>query len=366
MPAYPGDETSVRVPIPVLLNAARATLSATGMPGDHAGLLAGCLVHADRRGVHSHGLAHLEYYVRLLLSGGVDPGGRPRLTADTGAALKVDGGNSIGHIGMAFAMQQAITRARQTGVALAAVGNSNHCGALYYFAAMAADHDMIGLCSTNAMPTMAPVGGRDRVVGLSPLSIAIRGKRHRFLLDTSFGESARGKIAIYAQRGYALPPGWATDAAGRPTTDASAALEGLIQPIGRHKGIGLGMAMGMIASLLSDAAYGSELGDLVHGALAGRDGHFCMAMNIAAFAPVEVVRARVDAILMEARNVRRIEGCDRVYTPGELGDELEARSASEGVPLHGEQIAGMLRAAQAAGADVAALLPFAAAAAQGR
>src|SRR5204862_321434 len=79
------------------------------------------------------------------------------------------------------------------------------------------------------------------------------------------GATAHGKIRVYHQKGAALPAGWAFDADGRPTTAAAAALDGLIQPVGGHKGIGLAVVTGILSTLLSGAAYGTELGNMVDG-----------------------------------------------------------------------------------------------------
>lgn len=77
---------------------------------------------------------------------------------DEGAYLVVDGGNSMGQIGASFAMEQALACAATTGIAAVAVHGSNHCGAMAYYAMQARPHDMIGLATTNALPTMAPLG----------------------------------------------------------------------------------------------------------------------------------------------------------------------------------------------------------------
>ena len=117
------------------------------------------------------------------------------------------------------------------------------------------------------------------------------------------GATAHGKIRVYRQKGSPLPEGWVSDANGQPTTDATQALSGLIQPIGQHKGVGLGMAIGMMASLLSDAAYGTELGNMVEGPRPGLDGHFFAAIDIAAFQDVESFKNRVDAVIDEVHRI---------------------------------------------------------------
>src|SRR5207253_10158892 len=103
----------------------------------------------------------------------IDPRGRPRVVREAAAATLVDGGNSMGQIGATFAMRRAIERARTTNVAVAAVRGSNHCGAMAYYARLALAEDMIGLATTNALPTMAPWGAIDKILGINPLAVAI-------------------------------------------------------------------------------------------------------------------------------------------------------------------------------------------------
>jgi LDH2 family malate/lactate/ureidoglycolate dehydrogenase len=176
------------------------------MTGEDAALLAETLASADLRGVHSHGVLRLPEYVEKLLGKRVDPRGRPQVVRDSGSALVVDGGNSMGQIGSVFAMRRAIERARASGVA-AAVRGSNHCGAMAYYAMLALPGDMIGLATTNALPTVAPWGGTDKIVGINPLAGAIpAGEEPPVVLDAAFSYSSHGKIRVYHQKGQPIPP----------------------------------------------------------------------------------------------------------------------------------------------------------------
>src|SRR5439155_23908725 len=172
-----------------------------------------------------HGVLRGPEYVQKLRRGGVDPRGRPRVVREMGPCLVVDGGNAMGQIAAHFAMARAIERAELHGIAAAAVRGSNHCGAMAYFASQALGRDMIGLATTNALPTMAPWGGAERLLGINPLAIAIPADQERpIVYDAAFSGSAHGKIRVYQQRGLPIPEGWALDASGDPTTDASAAI----------------------------------------------------------------------------------------------------------------------------------------------
>jgi ureidoglycolate dehydrogenase (NAD+) len=262
----------------------------------------------------------------------------------------------MGQIGSTFAMRQVIERARTTGVAAAAVGGSNHCGAMAYYAMMALPEDMIGLATTNALPTMAPWGGIDRILGINPLSVAIpAGEEIPIVYDAAFSYSARGKIEVYHQKGLQIPSTWAFDAEGRPTTDPAKALEGLLQPIGEYKGTSLALIMGILSAVLSGASYGTELGDLEKGAKAGQDGHFFMALKIAAFEDVARFKRRVDGIIRQIRNGRKAPGFDRIYSPGELEAETEIKYRKEGIPLNEDTLKGIITAAEQLGVDASSI-----------
>lgn len=324
-----------RVDAGALRDLIAAIFARHGMSDADAALLADSLVEADLRGVHSHGVLRVPEYVHKLAAGGVNPRGQPFVARDSGACLVIDGDNSMGQIGAAFAMARAIERAQTSGIAAAAIRGSNHCGAMAYFAMQALPHDMIGLATTNALPTMAPWGGAERVLGINPLGIAVpAGEERPIVYDAAFAATAHGKIRVYQQKGLPLPEGWATDAEGRPTTDPAAAITGLLMPIGGFKGTGLAMIMGILSSMLSGAAYGTELGSMESGPRAGADGHFVMAIRVGAFEDAAEFKRRVDGAIRQVRACRRAPGVERIYAPGEL--EFAAREANlrDGIPLN--------------------------------
>lgn len=317
-----------------------------------AALLADSLVQADLGGVHSHGILRVPEYVEKLTQGGVDPRGRPRVARQVGGCAVVDGGNSMGQIGACFAMKHAIESARIHGIGASAVRGSNHCGAMAYYTEMALEHDMIGFATTNALPTMAPWGGAERVLGINPLSVAVPAGRERpIVYDAAFSGSAHGKIRVYQQKGLPIPDGWATDRDGRPTTDPGAAVDGLLLPIGGYKGAALAMIMGVLSSMLSGAAYGTELGDMERGPAAGRDGHFLAAISVAAFEDVDRFKARVDAAIDQIHRSRRAPGVARLYAPGEPEALRREQNRRDGIPLNEVTLEDLRRTALGLGVE---------------
>lgn len=302
---------------------------------EDAALLADSLVYADLGGIHSHGVMRVPEYVQKLTVGGVNPQGRPRLVQEVGACLVVDGGNSMGQVGMHFAMQETIQRAQLHGIAAAGVRGSNHSGAMAYYIEQAVAAGMIGLATTNALPTMAPWGGTEKILGINPLGVGIpAGQERPILYDAAFSGSSHGKIRIYQQKGLPLPEGWALDQEGEPTTDPAVAIEGLLAPIGGFKGTGLALIMGILSAMLSGAAYGLELGNMVDGPTPGQDGHFVAAIRVDAFEEMGRFTQRVDKAIQEIHTCRPAAGVERIYVPGEVEQLRRETYRQTGLPLN--------------------------------
>lgn len=337
-------------------DALRATVAkifaSTGMGEADADLLSGTLVASDLRGVPSHGVIHVPGYVGRLTEGGVDPRGRPKVVRRTGGAIRVDGGNSMGQIGARFAMETAIDAAAANGIAMATVGNSNHCGALAYFVELAVAKDMIGIACTNAIPTMAPWGGRDRILGINPIAVGIpAGELPAFVLDMSFSAVSRGKIVVHHQAGRELEDGWALDRSGRPTRNPERALEGLLLPIGGYKGTGLAMVSGILSTLLSGAVFGTGVGSLEDGAVAGADGHALIAVNVAAFEDPDVFHAGIAEVLETIRGSAPLDDAIPVAYPGERAGERVAEGMEKGVPVAARTLLSIAQTCSARGID---------------
>lgn len=327
-----------------------------GMARPDAHLLADSLVYADLGGIHSHGVLRVPEYITKLTQEGVNPQGRPQIVRDNGTCLVVDGDNSMGQIGMQLAMAQVIERAKSYGLAAAGIRGSNHAGAMAYFASMALPYDMIGLATTNALPTMAPWGGVERLLGINPVGIAIpAGEEYPILYDAAFSGSSHGKIRVYHQKEWALPEGWALDQEGRPTTDPVVAIDGLLAPIGGFKGTGLAMIAGIFASMLSGASYGTELGNMEDGPRPGQDGHFVAAIRVEAFEDLNKFKSRVDQAIRQLHACRLAAGFDRIYAPGEKEFLNQEAYRREGIPLNAVTLAELMGAATQVGLEPAQL-----------
>jgi LDH2 family malate/lactate/ureidoglycolate dehydrogenase len=337
----------IRVPIDRLLAFAEALLTSVDVPADDAGLTARILLDADLRGVESHGMAHLvDFYVRGLQHGRINPRPNVHSTREAPAAAAIDGDRGLGFVVGHRAMARAIDMARATGAGMVSAGNSTHYGAGAYYAMMALDHEMIGISMTTGGKLMTAPGGCERAVGLNVFCVAAPTPReYPYVLDMATSVVAAGKLEIAARRGRTIPEGWAVDAEGHPLTDPTKLHPtGALLPLGgapasgAFKGFGLTLMVDIFSAALSDFATTAEGQEPLAAA------HFFGALRIDAFEPVARYMERMDAMIAALK--QRPAGDGEVRIPGELEHALAERRRADGaIPLHPRIIEGYKAAA---------------------
>jgi LDH2 family malate/lactate/ureidoglycolate dehydrogenase len=109
------------------------------------------------------------------------------------------------------------------------------------------------------MPLLAPWGGLEPFVGNNPYAIAFPYKKMPVVLDVANTVTARQRIYSYAREGWELPDGWAMDKEGNPTNDPQEAINGLLMPVGGHKGAGLAVMIDMILGTLCGGGYSRDI-----------------------------------------------------------------------------------------------------------
>jgi LDH2 family malate/lactate/ureidoglycolate dehydrogenase len=216
---------------------------ACGMDVEDAHICADHAVMCDARGVYSHGALRTAIYSRRLLQGGTSPTAKPEVIKKLGATALVDGHNSMGQVSCKFAMDEGIKIAKEQGTSAVLVTGCNHVGACAIYVIQAADADMIGYCWNMASGNvMAPWGGSERQMGNNPYAIALPCQDYpHIVLDMALSLVARGKITMARKTKKPVPPDWALDVDGNPTTDADAGYRGNATACGRVQGLRSGL-----------------------------------------------------------------------------------------------------------------------------
>jgi LDH2 family malate/lactate/ureidoglycolate dehydrogenase len=322
-----------------------------GLPAADARLVAECLVKADLRGVDTHGVVRLPIYLDRLRRGLINP--RPELVPKrvTPVAALLDAQNGFGFLTGLRAMREAIAMAQGFGIGIVAVKRSTHFGMAATYVLPALEAGMISLVFSNASRAMPPWGGREALLGTSPFAAGAPAGEGlpAFLLDMSPAVAARGKIRRALKRGERIPPGYALDGEGRPTTDPEQALKGVVLPIGGPKGSGLSMLMDIFGGVLSGAAFGGGVGDQYKDARPQDVGHFFLAMRPDLFVPLAEYQARMEALIARVRACPPAEGFTEVLIAGEPELRHEAERRRRGIPYSRGEIADLQREAARVG-----------------
>jgi LDH2 family malate/lactate/ureidoglycolate dehydrogenase len=329
---------------------AAAVLSAEGVPEDDARLVADSLVQADMWGHESHGVMRLSSYLKRLAGAVMQPVTEVRVISECGAVAVWDGGDGIGQVIAARAMQAAMQRASEQGVSAISVRNSNHFGTAMYFTRMAPPRGQIAVLMTNASPAMAPWGGTLATVGTNPWSIGAPAGRHPpLLLDIANTSVARGKIFLAQQQGRPIPMGWAADREGEPTTNPGQALAGLLLPMGGHKGYGIAVMIDVLAGVLSGSSFAAAVQGPYQAERRSGCGHLIIALNVSAFIPLHEFNARAEELISQLKSVPPATGHAEIMYPGEPEARAEHRALLEGIGLPAETLAGLEQIARATG-----------------
>jgi LDH2 family malate/lactate/ureidoglycolate dehydrogenase len=314
----------------------RACFERLAVPSDAAAVVADNLVFANLCGVDSHGVIRLKVYCERLRQGGFNPRGQPRMVAETEATAVLDADNGLGAVAAVEAMDRALTKADRTGAGCVSVRRSNHFGACAFYALRAVERGMIGFAATNAGPTMAPTGGRERRLGNNAFAIAVPAGRHPpIVLDMATGAVAWGKIFVAQQTHQKIPSSWALDKHGRPTDDPDVAADGgLIQPFGGYKGYGLSLLIDLLTGVFAGGAFSVHVRTLYEQLDTPSEvAHLCGALRVGGFLPLAEFRARVDAMIDLLKACPLAPGVERIFVPGEIEHETQQRRRAEGIPL---------------------------------
>jgi (2R)-3-sulfolactate dehydrogenase (NADP+) len=238
---------------------ARSVLLRVGTAEPAAMSVARALIRADADGLHSHGLARLKAYSGQVASGKVAGGAVPALETLGPSAARIDAREGFAFPAFDLAIEAMCDMLATTPVAGIAITNSHHFGVAGHHVERLAEKGVVAMVVGNSPAGIAPWGGFRPIFGTNPIAFGFpRTSAPPVVVDLSLSKQARGKVKLAADAGKEIPEGWALDAAGNPTTDATAALGGSMLPLGDAKGAALVLAVEVLAAAITGAHFGFE------------------------------------------------------------------------------------------------------------
>jgi len=307
-------------------------LAASGVPAHKASLAAASLVASNLRGVDSHGVQLLTYYVDQLVSGEMDPRADGRIVSEMGSCVVFDGQNSLGQWVAETCCGHAIRIARERGVGMVSARESNHFGACAWWAQKMRDAGQIGIVMCNASSIVPPWQGKQGRLGTNPICMAAPGP---WLLDMATTTVAANRIfKALINHQPEIPAGWAFDSEGVPTTHTEAAYKGgLLMPLGGYKGSGLAMMVEILCSVLSGGAMCDEVGAIRYRGKQVRTSQMFLAIDVARFLPLEEFTQRMERLVSLMKTTPPAPGYDEVLVAGDPEWRTEADRRANGIPI---------------------------------
>lgn len=322
----------------VAVEALRARLqrlfASAGLSPVSAAHMAEALVDADIEGVPSHGTLQAGRYIRRLLLGSISKADKAEVVVDAQSVAVLDAHHMFGHIAADQAIALALEKARQFGSGVVAVRHGFHFGVAGRYARVAAEAGCVGIAMSNVRPLIPAPGGAEPVVGNNPLAIALpTAGAMPIVLDMAMSEAALAKIRVAQARGESIPPTWAVDAQGVPTTDPAAALGGMLQPMGGAKGFGLAFVIDLMCGLLSNGAWGDAVNGMYADPKLPLDcAYLFIAIDIPHFRSLDDFKREASTGIDRIHNSKRAASTARATVPGERKWEARLKH-TQVVPL---------------------------------
>jgi len=320
------------LPAATLTRFAADIFAAAGVPAERAEAAAQSLIASNLRGVDSHGLQLLPFYIEQILAGEMDPTAGGTVVSESGGCLVFDAQNALGQWVAETCCGHAIRLAAAHGAGIVVARESNHFGAAAWWAQKMRAAGQIGLVFCNASPIVPPWQGREGRIGTNPICMAVPGP---WLLDMATTTVAAGKIfKAFINGKPEIPPGWAFDSRGVPTTDTEAAYhKGMLMPLGGYKGAGLGLMVEILCSVLSGGAMANDVGGIRIRGRQNRCSQCFIAIDIARFMPLEEFTARVEQLVELIKSTPTAPGYDEVLVAGDPEWRTEAERRRNGIPI---------------------------------
>ena len=312
-------------------------LTAGGLSGDEALLIAQNLVSGNLRGYESHGVMRIPQYLTQIAKGDIVPGAQLEVMKETPSLVTSDGHWGFGQVQAGRLIRRLIEKAQSGGVAVGTMIHCAHTGRLGEYCEMAVEAGSVAMVMVNnhgAARRVAPPGGKVARLSTNPIAMGVPNGSQPVVLDFCTCVAAEGKVRVKSIAGQECPDGWLLDSEGQPTNDPNDLYSdppGTILPMGGtqpHKGFGLSLMVEILTGALSGGVCAREvpinpIGNCV----------FMLVLDPAHFGGGSHFASEVSQLIEFIRNCPRIEGVDEIVLPGDPERRSLARKSSEGLTL---------------------------------
>lgn len=302
-----------------------------GFSSENSQLLADTLVDADLRGISSHGIQRLAWYLNMIKKHIIAPQNDPIILKETPTSLLIDANQNMGHIASALAMKKLIKKTKQSVISVAVIRNSNHFGTAGYYSRLAAEAGLIGISNTNTRPLVVPTNAKDAFLGSNAFAFTFPAEPHPFVFDGATSVVSGGKIQVLAKKGEQIPGEWAIDGERNVVKDANAAedilskvafteeqpgggvltLGGNSEENSNYKGFGNSLVVELLTGILAQGSISADTNTGKHDF-----SQFFMTIDPSFFGDLEVLKTNVANMFDRIRHLDHTPGT-QIMIPGD-------------------------------------------------
>lgn len=314
---------------------------------EDSALLADTLVDADLRGISSHGIQRLAWYLNMIKEHIIEPKNKPIILKETPTSLLIDANQNMGHIASALAMKSLIEKTKKSVISVAVIRNSNHFGTAGYYSRMAAEAGLIGISNTNTRPLVVPTNAKDAFLGSNAFAFTFPADPHPFVFDGATSVVSGGKIQLLAKKGEQIPGEWAIDGDRGVVKDANAAedilskvafteeqpgggvltLGGNSEENSNYKGFGNSLVVELLTGILAQGSISADTNTGKHDF-----SQFFMAIDPSFFGDLEVLKGNVESMFDRIRNLDKLPGT-QIMIPGDREYKRYDENKAHGVSI---------------------------------
>ena len=322
---------SIRVPYEEMKQVIFQAMRNAGLPEDKAEILAEIHTQSSRDGVESHGLNRIPSFLGYVRKGYINVNGSPSLVKAYGAVEHLDGNMGPGVTNALYAADRAAALAREHGIGLVTIRNTNHWMRGGTYAYRMAEQGLVGICWINTESCMPMWGSDVQSVGNNPFCIGVPREKGPIVLDMAMSQYAYGKLGVYELAGKETEYPCGYDEAGNVTCDPGAVIRSRrIMPTGYWKGSSMAIVLDLAAVMMAGGRSGIDM-DAEHlGSCIGSSQIF-IAYEPAMFGDADALARKVEARIEAVHKAHPITEGRTVQCPGEGTMCRRADSMAHGI-----------------------------------
>ena len=323
----------MRVQYDDMINEFKRILIKKGFSEEDAHVASKLFTENSLDGVYSHGVNRFPRVIEYIEKGYIKVNKKAEKVDGYGSFERWDGNLGMGNINAQISMDRAIDLAREFGIGIVALRNTNHWMRGGTYGWQAADAGCVGICWTNTMPNMPAWGAIDSRIGNNPLIMSIpRSDGRHVVVDMAMSQFSYGKIEEYRRKEEELPIPGGYDSNGNLSVDpVEIEKTGRVLPIGFWKGSGLSIALDLIAAILSEGSSTSDVSKQTKDEYAVSQ--VFIAIDQSRFNVSEVSDEIINNVLEDIKDSIPIDPETKILYPGERVVITREENLEKGIPV---------------------------------